>query len=118
MSTGRITIHQTDEISLSIDARAYSVAAIKKAGYRLARVLTLVIDKVGEERTDVRLLLPPEADNNARERTVARFYRELGDETLREQVSAETAPIRALLLAHAFSRADLVVRDDAAEKDL
>jgi His-Xaa-Ser system protein HxsD len=42
---------------------------------------------------------------------VRQFFQELLDQELREQIAEETAPVRTLILAHAFSKADLIKRE-------
>jgi His-Xaa-Ser system protein HxsD len=56
------------------------------------------------------IMLPP-SSRETPEELLALFYRELADQELREKVAEQTRDIRALLLAHAFSRTDLVRRD-------
>ena len=49
----------------------------------------------------------------ARAREVAnQFFQELLDQELREQIADETSAVRTLILAHAFSKADLIKRDE------
>lgn len=97
-------------IRLSVELQAYRLTAIHKAGYRLAKRFTLLVADVNGTRASVVLILPSSAREPAGE-VVAAFYRELADQELRESIAEQTNDIRALLLAHAFSRTDLVRRD-------
>ncbi len=51
------------------------------------------------------------ASEEAQEEGVRLFFQELLDQELREQIADETTPLRTLILAHAFSKADLIRRD-------
>lgn len=98
---------ERDEI---LDLRIYSPIAIKKAAYRVADRCTVVLGSPEGDRLPVRFeFRPGTADGTARE-TVRRFHEDLVDEDLRERLNAETGPLRGLILAHAFSRTDLIQR--------
>lgn len=92
---------------LTLDLRLYRLSAIQKAAYRLAAKFTVAMCEIRGDSLSVMLLFP----SGSRERDVAEamnlFFRELLDQELREKLGEETAPVRTLLLAHAFSRADV-----------
>ena len=98
-------------IELSIDLKAYRLSAVKKAGYRLAERCTAIVETV--EGTTARVALRFRANTSeASARETARlFYQELLDQELREEIAEETAPLRTLILAQAFSKADLIRRE-------
>jgi His-Xaa-Ser system protein HxsD len=95
-------------VVLTLDLRAYRLAAIKKTAYRLAERFTVVIAAPDPERIQVKLLMKPGTTDDVADRNVRAFYEELLDQELREHVAEETAPIRTLILAHAFSRTGLI----------
>lgn len=92
---------------LLIDTTVYRLVAVQKAAYRLADRFTLVIGTPDGSRLPVTLLLP-DGDAQAARQSLALFYRELCDQELRENIAEQTRDVRALILAHAFSRTDLV----------
>lgn len=98
---------EADCARLVVDTAVYRLAAVQKAGYRLADRFTLVVGIPDGSRLPVALLLSDGSAGAARQ-AVALFYRELCDQELRENIADQTKDIRALILAHAFSRTDLV----------
>jgi len=94
---------------LVLDIRVYRLAAIHKAGYRLAARFTLALGSLDDSFVTAVLIPTPEGGGDLRA-AVAAFYRELCDQELRENIAEQTKDIRALLLAHAFSHTDLVKR--------
>lgn len=96
---------EPEGFTLAIDLKIYSLEAIKKTAYRFAEHAAILIQpRIGSEVAVV-FQFQNAAD---RDRIVAAFCTELLDQDLREIVKRETAPIRNLLLAHAFSRTSLV----------
>src|SRR4051794_9193018 len=98
-------------VHVSADLRAYRLLAIQKAAYRFAARCTVLIGH--SSGTDVPLTFTFERDTSehAALAMVREFFRELLDQELREQIGGETREIRALILAHAFSRTGLVERE-------
>lgn len=92
---------------LVLDTTVYRLVAIQKAAYRLAERFTVAIGTADGARLPIVLLLPDAGASGARQ-SVALFYRELCDQELRENIAEQTNDVRALILAHAFSRTDLV----------
>jgi His-Xaa-Ser system protein HxsD len=101
----------TRTLQLVVDLRVYRLDAILKAGYRLANRFSLRVDELLSESKAIVVVTLPSSTPEAPEDILALFYRELADQELRERISEQTRDIRALLLAHAFSRTDLVRRD-------
>lgn len=100
-------VFRDGRVELVVDLRAYRLSAVKKTAYRLASRCTAILGAVTESEVSVGLTFPsPTSEAHALE--VARlFFQELLDQDLREQIAAETAPLRTLILAHAYSRTSL-----------
>lgn len=96
------------ERSLDLDLRAYRLTAIKKTGYRLAERCTLVIGEIAGDVAHVTLRFRANTSEASALETERAFFQELLDQELREEVGEETAPIRTLIIAHAFSRTNLI----------
>jgi His-Xaa-Ser system protein HxsD len=93
-----------------IDTRCYRVSAVQKTGYKLAGKCTVILGILDAESLPITFTFPRgTADRDALE-AVRLFFQELLDQELREKLSDETGPVRALLLAHAFSKTDLIRR--------
>jgi His-Xaa-Ser system protein HxsD len=102
-----VPVFREGRVELVIDLRAYRLTAVQKTAYRLAARCTAVLGDVSESSVAVHLTFPaPLSEAHALE--VARvFFQELLDQELREQIAVETAPLRNLILAHAYSRTGL-----------
>jgi His-Xaa-Ser system protein HxsD len=100
-------VFRDGRVDLIIDLRAYHLAAVQKTAYRLAARCTAMIGNVTESSASVSLTFSG-VTTEAQALEVARlFFQELLDQELREQVAAETAPLRNLILAYAYSRTGL-----------
>jgi len=93
-----------------VDLRVYRLSAVQKVAYRLADRCTVKIGLLDIERLPLTFLFSPKIDEAAAREIVRLFFQELLDQELRERVREETAPLRALLLAQAFSKTDLIQR--------
>jgi His-Xaa-Ser system protein HxsD len=93
-----------------LDLRVYRLTAIKKAAYRIAAHCTVVLGTEEEGMQHVSFLMKPGSSEDALFEAARAFFQELLDQELREQIAEETAPVRTLILAHAFSRTDLIRR--------
>ena len=110
-SRPNMPLFRDGRVELVIDLRVYRLAAVQKAAYRLAARCTAVLGDVGETSVAVHLMFPAPL-SEARALEVARmFFQELLDQELREQIAVETAPLRNLILAHAYSRTGLASDD-------
>lgn len=98
-------------IALVIDLRIYRLAAVKKAAYRLADRCTAVLGTMDEPFLSVSLRFKPATPESAARETARTFFQELLDQELREQIAEETGAVRTLILAHAFSKVDLIKRE-------
>lgn len=98
-------------IHTTIDLRSYRLAAVQKAAYRYADRCTAILGTCDQHRLPVTFIFPPSTLESAAREAVRLFFQELLDQELREQIGSETQAIRSLLLAHAFSKTDLIRRD-------
>jgi len=99
-------------IALVIDVRVYRLTAVKKTAYRLADRCTAVIGALADPLVPVTLRFKPGTTEAGARETARLFFQELLDQELREQIADETSAVRTLILAHAFSKADLIKRDE------
>jgi His-Xaa-Ser system protein HxsD len=97
-------------IHTKVDARVYRLTAVQKAAYRLAARCTVVIGAACEHLLPITLTFASTVTENEARQLAQLFFRELLDQELREKIGEETAALRALILAHAFSKTDLVNR--------
>jgi His-Xaa-Ser system protein HxsD len=84
------------------------LGAVKKAAYRVAATCTAVLGTPVNGQLPIMFLFAAERSEAAMQRSMATFFEELLDQDLRERVAKETEPLRALILAHAFSRTALI----------
>lgn len=91
---------------LEIDSGAYSLDAIKKALYRVAAHSVGLITQT-KGRVRVSFAFSEGTSAQTARAALRQFCVCLGDEDLRESIARQTAARRDILLAHAFSRADL-----------
>jgi len=97
-------------LTITFDKDVFSVETVKKAAYKY-------LDRVSIEfQSDGQLLrcflsFTPETSTIDMDKTVRDIKSEVLDQDLRERIQTETAPIRNLILAHAFSRTGLIADD-------
>ncbi|MCY1456854.1 His-Xaa-Ser system protein HxsD [compost metagenome] len=91
---------------LTFDSKLYGAEAIQKAAYRAMHAFTLDL-KVDGESILCRLVGNITTEQDAFERAVEEFRKDVLDYQLRAQLQAETAPIRNLIMGLAFSNARL-----------
>jgi His-Xaa-Ser system protein HxsD len=97
-------------IHTKVDVRVYRLAAVQKTAYKLAARCTVVIGAEHEQLLPIALTFASTVAEVEARQVAQIFFRELLDQELREKIGEETAPLRALILAHAFSKTDLVDR--------
>lgn len=95
-------------IRLELDLRCYSLGAVKKAGYSLAERFTLVLGSMDCAALAAELRFRVGASEQYAQESLRLFFQELLDQDLREAIADETSPLRALILAQAFSKTNLV----------
>lgn len=99
-------------IAIVLDLRVYRLAAIKKAAYRFADRCTAILGSPDQDRIPVSLRFKPNVGEGAAREVTRQFFQELLDQELREHIAEETNAVRTLILAHAFSNADLIKRGE------
>jgi His-Xaa-Ser system protein HxsD len=99
-------------IALKIDVRVYRLTAVKKTAYRMADRCTAVIGALADPLAPVTLRFKPGTTEAGAREAARLFFQELLDQELREQIADETSAVRTLILAHAFSKADLIKRHE------
>ena len=99
------------ETSFEVDLQVYRLSAAKKTAYALAEKATAELVQPNSGKLDVHLRFKRPMPRCDVDEVVRQFFQELLDQELREQIAEETAPIRTLILAHAFSKADLIKRE-------
>jgi His-Xaa-Ser system protein HxsD len=90
---------------VKFDATVYRLNAIKKAAYKFGGHFHVLIEQ-HDHVVEVRL--KPKESCNSPDAFVGEFCNEVLDQELRETVADETAGIRNLLLAQAFSKTSLI----------
>jgi His-Xaa-Ser system protein HxsD len=98
-------------VRTTLDLRAYRLAAVKKAAYRLAERCTAVLGTPEADALPVTFMFKPGTAENTAMEAMRAFFQELLDQELREHVAEETGPMRTLILAQAFSKTDLIRRE-------
>lgn len=93
-----------------IDLRSYRLSAVKKAAYRCADRFTAILGSPDHDRLPLSLRFRPGSTEPSARDAIHRFFQELLDQELREQVAEETGAVRTLILAQAFSNLDLIER--------
>lgn len=99
-------------VTLAVDLRCYRMAAVQKTAYRLADRCTVILGAVEGHALALRFEFPRGTTDGEARDALRLFFQELLDQELREKVGEETRAWRSLILAHAFSRTDLLRRDD------
>ena len=93
---------------LSFDRAGYSVDSVQRAAYRFSDRLSCEIS-ADDSSIEVRATVLEESA--AADEMVAEFRNEVLDQVLRERIRAETADVRNLVLALAFSKTGLTEAD-------
>ena len=103
-------------VEAEVSLAAYRVTAVKKAAYRMARRCTVVLGEPATSSLPLTFRFRPDITSQEALEIARAFFAELLDQELREQVAEETAPLRTLILAAAFSRVDLLQREPRIEE--
>jgi His-Xaa-Ser system protein HxsD len=103
------------EKQIDLDLAAFSIEAIKRAAYRYSDRFAFDMAVVAGKAACT-LTFEDSKGPEFIEATISAFRKELLDQDLRIAIRAETEGVRNLILAHAFSRTDLVsngpIQDD------
>lgn len=103
----RVPLFRDGRVELAVDLRVYRLAAVKKTSYRFADRFTAILEAPSETSVAVVLTFPNAVTEAYAIESARLFFQELLDQDLREQIAEETAPLRDLILAHAYSRTGL-----------
>jgi His-Xaa-Ser system protein HxsD len=98
-------------VHLRLHPEAYSLTGLQKTGYRFADRCTMVIGALRDGALPITLHFASGTSEGQALQIAHQFLRELVDQELRERLSEETRAMRYLLLAHTFSRTNLIRRD-------
>ena len=98
-------------VQAMLDLRVYRLGAVQKAAYRFAERCTAILGGPEDSCLPVRFVFRTGVAEQEALETVRLFFQELLDQELREQIGEETRAIRALIIAQAFSRTDLIRQD-------
>jgi His-Xaa-Ser system protein HxsD len=101
------------QVTIVFDTNVFAVETIKKAAYKYLDRLTVDFHLDGYLLTCL-LSFSQETSESDTSTLVADFKKEVLDQDLRERIKAETAPIRNLILAHAFSKTGLIVDEQVS----
>lgn len=103
MTTGADAHH----VDLSFDNSVFPLDTIKRALYRFADRCSFDVELV-DKQTKVTLHVPANMSEPAIDELCSRIRNEVLDQDLRDTISRETANIRTLILANAFSNTGLI----------
>jgi His-Xaa-Ser system protein HxsD len=104
--TGWNTRFSPSETVIDLDATVYRLSAIKKAAYKFGDKCHVRVSTA--ESSHIRVELKAKNTNEDMVRLSGDFCNEVLDQELREVVAEETATMRNLLLAQAFSATSLI----------
>jgi His-Xaa-Ser system protein HxsD len=90
-------------------AEAHSAAAIQRAAYKFSDRFALELQRDGDNQVCV---LHPSGDSGLDDETVNAFRTEVLDQVLRERIRDETAGVRNVILALAFSKVNGEIASD------
>lgn len=102
------------QFTIEFDAKGYSLLAIQKACHRHSGQASFEITQISESSL-IQVIVSPRTASN-KETLVQNLRTEALDQQMREVVRAETAGVRNLILAHAFSRTGLIQQDGQPPK--
>jgi His-Xaa-Ser system protein HxsD len=93
---------------VDLDLAVYRLASIKKAAYKFGGRCHVRIEALAEDK--VRVTLTPKRLLESIGHLTGEFQNEVLDQELREDVAAETAGVRNLIIAQAYSQTSLLDR--------
>ncbi len=108
------SLNETPKTTIVFDTNIFAVETVKKAAYRYVDRFTVDFDLSGSRLTCT-LSFAEDVSRELATKLAEEFKKEVLDQDLREQIKAETAPIRNLILAHAFSKTGLIADDQVSE---
>lgn len=96
------------------DGNVFSLNAVKKAAYRHLKAFTADISIIDKQIQCV-LTFPTPLSEKGRLQVENEFKKEVLDQDLREQLHVETAAVRNVILAHAFSKTGLTTDEPVSD---
>ncbi|MGZ8934966.1 MAG: His-Xaa-Ser system protein HxsD [Methylobacter sp.] len=96
-----------NQAELSFDNQVFTLDTIKRALYRFADRCSFDIERL-DKQTKVTLHVASGLPQTAMDELCSRIRNEVLDQDLRDSISQETANIRTLILANAFSNTKLI----------
>ena len=97
-----MTVTNTDTVQF--DLALFSETTVKKAAYRFTNEASISFNKDGNELS---CSITPASEETELSDLILRFQNEVLDQDLREKIAEETAGIRNVILAQAFSKTGL-----------
>jgi His-Xaa-Ser system protein HxsD len=94
-------------VKLSFDSNVFYLDTIKRALYRFADRCSFDV-QLADKQTKVTMHVPANISELAIDDLCSRIRNEVLDQDLRDTISRETANIRTLILANAFSNTGLI----------
>jgi His-Xaa-Ser system protein HxsD len=109
-------------VSIEVDTHLYALPAVLRAGYKFSGQYHVSLsrpDDVNEPRVTVTLTAKSSGARIDKHQLTGDFLNELLDQALRERLEAEFGPVRELIVAQAFSEANLLDpnREDGSYDD-
>ena len=101
------------KITIDFDTRVFALDVVKKAAYKYLDKFSADFE-LNAPFLHCALSFNEGVSDEAATKLVEEFKKEVLDQDLRERIKAETAPIRNLILAHAFSRTGLIADDQVS----
>jgi His-Xaa-Ser system protein HxsD len=104
-------------VSIEVDTQLYALPAVMRAGYKFTGQYHVSVhrpDDLNEPKVTVTLTAKSSGARVDAHQLTGEFLNELLDQALRERLEAEFGPVRELIVAQAFSEANLLdpIRDD------
>ncbi len=111
---GSHPLNETAKTTLVFDTKIFAIDTVKKAAYRYVDKFTVDFDLSGSRLTCT-LSFAEDVSGEVATKLIEEFKKEVLDQDLRERIKGETAPIRNLILAHAFSKTGLIADEQVSE---
>jgi len=108
-------VNETVKTTIGFDTKVFTTETVKKAAYRYVDRFTVDFELSGSRLTCT-LSFAEDTSAEVTAKLVEEFKKEVLDQDLRERIKVETAPIRNLILAHAFSKTGLIADDQVSER--
>lgn len=100
-------------VEIRFDAALYSADAVKRALYRFGDRFVADVKLLSGEFV-CSIEFPANVSAEAIQRDTTSFKKEVLDQDLREKIRTETAAVRNLILAHAFSKTGLIADEQVS----